>query len=262
MKNPNLASSFALSSAIHVAILPLAAIFLIKFTPALPPIDVSLVDVAKVEKQEPPPLPPEPKKVEKIEKVTAPKLVQKTEIPKAEPAALPRATELPPPPIPSPAGPEKGSFVSKAPGGEAAGGEAGAGALFGGGDVAVVPGTGVAGGGGGKANAGLGRGEKGDGAGGRNEGITQTARPLGGYQVKPRYPESARRIHFQGVTILRVRVLENGRVGEIRVEKSAGHRDLDSSAMDAVKKWLFEPALRGKDPVAVWVLLPVSFELQ
>lgn len=262
MKNHNLASSFALSSAIHLAILPLAAIFLIKSTPARPPIDVSLVDVTKVEKKEPPPAPPEPKKAEKIEKVQAPRLVRKTEIPKAEPAPPPRVTELPPPPIPAPPGPEKGSVVSKGPAGEAAGAEAGVGALFGGGDVAVVPGTGVAGGGGGKATAGLGRGEKGEGSGGGSEGVTQTARPLGGYQVKPRYPESARRIHFQGVTVLRVRVLENGRVGEVRVEKSAGHRDLDSSAMDAVKKWLFEPALRGRDPVAVWVLLPVSFELR
>jgi protein TonB len=79
--------------------------------------------------------------------------------------------------------------------------------------------------------------------------------------VKPRYPESARRVHAQGVTLLKVRVLENGRVGEIKVEKSAGHRDLDRAASEAVKQWLFEPALRGKDPVAVWVSLPVSFEL-
>jgi hypothetical protein len=29
-----------------------------------------------------------------------------------------------------------------------------------------------------------------------------------------------------------------------------------------VKRWLFEPARMGKIPVAVWVLLPVKFELQ
>ena len=106
MKNRNLASSFALSSVIHVAILPLAAIFLIKSKPILPPIDISLVDVPKVEKKEPLVV-PEPKKVEKVEPIKAPKLVQKTEIPKAEPAPPPRVTELPPPPIPAPAGLEK-----------------------------------------------------------------------------------------------------------------------------------------------------------
>ena len=91
--------------------------------------------------------------------------------------------------------------------------------------------------------------------------LSGIARPLGGYQVKPRYPESARRAGVQGVTTLRVRVLENGRVCDVIVEQSAGFRDLDLAAMDAVKKWLFEPARRGKEAVSVWVMLPVKFEL-
>ena len=117
----------------------------------------------------------------------------------------------------------------------------------------------MGGGGGGTAVAGLGRGETGDGFGGG--GLAATARPLGGYQVKPRYPEAARKAGAQGITLLRVRVLENGRVGEVLIEKSAGFSELDFSAAEAVKKWLFEPARRGKEPVQVWVLLPVKFEL-
>jgi len=128
-----------------------------------------------------------------------------------------------------------------------------------------VDGSSVSGGGGGTGVSGLGRGAKGDGTGGggtgNGEGLSGLARPLGGYQVKPRYPESARRAGVQGVTTLRVRVLESGRVGEVLVEQSAGFRDLDLAAMDAVKKWLFEPAQQGKNPVSVWVLLPVKFEL-
>jgi protein TonB len=61
---------------------------------------------------------------------------------------------------------------------------------------------------------------------------------------------------------LKVRVLESGKVGEVIVEKSAGHPDLDNAAAEAVKKWHFEPARRGKEPVSVWVLLPVRFQLQ
>ncbi len=61
---------------------------------------------------------------------------------------------------------------------------------------------------------------------------------------------------------MRVRVLESGRVGDVIVEQSAGFRDLDLSAVDAVKKWLFEPARQGQNPVAVWVMLPVKFELR
>jgi protein TonB len=51
-------------------------------------------------------------------------------------------------------------------------------------------------------------------------------------------------------------------VGEIVVEQSAGHPDLDQAAADAVKRWRFEPARRGQEAVAMWVLHPVEFHLK
>ena len=93
-------------------------------------------------------------------------------------------------------------------------------------------------------------------------GITRTARPQGGYQVRPSYPPSARQAGIQGTTILRVHVLIDGQVGEVRVQESAGHPDLDEAAAEAVRRWKFEPARRGPDPVAMWVLLPVEFRLK
>jgi protein TonB len=47
----------------------------------------------------------------------------------------------------------------------------------------------------------------------------------------------------------------------VLIEKSAGFRDLDLAAIEAVKKWLFDPARRGQEAVSVWVMLPVKFEL-
>ena len=93
------------------------------------------------------------------------------------------------------------------------------------------------------------------------EGVTQTARPQGGYQVRPAYPAAPRRLGIQGTTMLRVHVLADGRIGDVRVEHSAGHPDLDQAAMEAVRRWRFEPARRGADAVAMWVLLPVEFRL-
>jgi protein TonB len=261
----SLFSGFALSALIHAALIPTASLLIAGTRPTTPAqnIEVSLTDIPKVEHTpEPPPEPkPEPKKPEKIK---APRLIQKTDLAKVEPSQPPpKIEELPPPPNLTASGPEKGSVASKAPAGEAAGGEAGVGGLFAGGDVEVAGDSGMGGGVGGTAVAGLGRGKKGDGfgGGGNGDGLAALARPLGGYQVKPRYPESARKIGAQGVTLLRVRVLENGHVGEVLIEKSAGFSDLDFSAAEAVKKWLFEPARRGKEPVQVWVLLPVKFEL-
>jgi TonB family protein len=123
------------------------------------------------------------------------------------------------------------------------GGEAGAGKLFDKGDVGVVPGAGAGGGSGGPGRAGLGTG--GPGAGGTHVaglppgaglgGDSGVARPLGGYQVKPRYPESARRQGFEGTTLLKIHVSDTGRVEDVLVERSAGHEDLDFAAMEAVK---------------------------
>ena len=92
--------------------------------------------------------------------------------------------------------------------------------------------------------------------------ITQAARPGGGYQVRPTYPPAARRAGAEGTTLLRVHVLDDGRIGEVRVERSAGHVALDEAAADAVRKWHFEPARSGSDTVAVWVLIPVEFRLR
>lgn len=103
----------------------------------------------------------------------------------------------------------------------------------------------------------------GDGTGGGSpDGVTSFARPLGGYQTTPRYPEAARREGAEGVVTLRFEVLANGKVGTVQVQQSAGRADLDRAAVEAIRTWLFEPARRGKEAVVVWVTLPVRFELQ
>jgi protein TonB len=94
------------------------------------------------------------------------------------------------------------------------------------------------------------------------DAVTKTAIPRGGYQVRPPYPASARRAGIQGTTLLGVLIGADGRVGEVVVRQSAGHPDLDAAAADAVKRWRFEPARRGSEPVAMWVLLPVEFRLR
>jgi TonB family protein len=270
-----LLSSFTASSVIHLGLIPVAALVM-QVKPIKPTtVPVELIDIPRVEQpkkvEAPPPPPPRPKP----QKITAPKLLSK---PVLETSPLPptgntkeetkeKPVEEPQPlaALPENPGTAKAGWNVGSKAAEAEGSAAGAGDLFDRGDVGVVGGPGIAGGGGGKGTTGLGRGAKGDGTGGGSgsgEALSGLARPLGGYQVKPRYPESARRAGAQGVTLLRVRVLETGRVGEVLVEQSAGFRDLDLAAADAVKKWLFEPARRGKEPVSVWVMLPVKFELR
>jgi periplasmic protein TonB len=51
-------------------------------------------------------------------------------------------------------------------------------------------------------------------------------------------------------------------VADVVVQESAGHPDLDDAAAAAVRRWRFEPARRGAEAVAMWVLLPVEFHLK
>ena len=96
---------------------------------------------------------------------------------------------------------------------------------------------------------------------GGGERVTSLARPLGGYQTTPHYPEAARRQGVEGTVTLRFEVLASGKVGTVQVQRSAGRADLDRAAVEAIQTWLFEPARRGKEAVAVWATLPVRFEL-
>lgn len=89
-----------------------------------------------------------------------------------------------------------------------------------------------------------------------------SALPGGGYQVRPAYPEAARRMGIEGTTLLKVRILEDGSVGKVIVAKSAGHPALDRSAVEAVQLWRFEPARRGGQPISVWANLPIRFRLE
>jgi protein TonB len=95
-----------------------------------------------------------------------------------------------------------------------------------------------------------------------SDGVTQRAIPQGGYQHRPAYPSSARRLGVQGTTLLNVLVADDGRVANVIVTQSAGHPDLDQAAADAVRRWRFEPARRGTEKVAMWVQLPVEFRLR
>jgi periplasmic protein TonB len=96
---------------------------------------------------------------------------------------------------------------------------------------------------------------------GGGEGVTSLAHPLGGYQTTPHYPEAARREGVEGTVTLRFEVLASGKVGTVQVQRSAGRVDMDRAAVEAIRTWLFEPARRGKEAVAVWVTLSVRFEL-
>ncbi|MFZ0612965.1 MAG: energy transducer TonB [Desulfobacterales bacterium] len=76
------------------------------------------------------------------------------------------------------------------------------------------------------------------------------------------YPQRARTRGYQGTVVLEVLVDRHGKVSDIRVLSSSGHAILDSSAMNSVRNWSFEPGRKGQERVEMWVRVPVRFRLE
>jgi protein TonB len=78
----------------------------------------------------------------------------------------------------------------------------------------------------------------------------------------PRYPRDARLRGIEGVTLLRVEVERSGRVGEVRIERSAGDDALDAAAQRAIHRWRFSPFDASRPASSLWVLIPIEFRLR
>jgi TonB family protein len=63
--------------------------------------------------------------------------------------------------------------------------------------------------------------------------------PRYGDNARPAYPPLARLRGYQGVVVLLVEVLVDGRVGQVGIRRSAGHEILDRAALEAVRAWRF-----------------------
>ena len=132
-------------------------------------------------------------------------------------------------------------------------------------------GSGIGGGGGTGEGNGIGPGQ-GDGlgsgvGGGVGGGVyrpgagIENPRPI--QEVKPRYTGEAMRAKIQGSVWLEVVVLANGTVGDVRVTKSLDSIfGLDDEAIRAVRQWQFIPGKRLGEPVAVLVVIELSFTLR
>ncbi len=91
--------------------------------------------------------------------------------------------------------------------------------------------------------------------------VNEGARPNYGINPKPPYPKSARRRGHEGTVLLRVLVLEDGKVGEIELLGPSGYTVLDESALKAVKNWVFIPGKKAGKEISSWVEVPIKFQL-
>ena len=76
----------------------------------------------------------------------------------------------------------------------------------------------------------------------------------------PEYTEEARRAKTQGTCTLWLIVDAAGNPRDIRVVRGLGY-GLDAKAMEAVRRWHFDPALKDGKPVSVQISVEVEFRL-
>jgi protein TonB len=94
------------------------------------------------------------------------------------------------------------------------------------------------------------------------EAVVVSARPRYAENPPPPYPRAARQRGNEGRTLLRVEVLETGKVGGIEIATSSGFDVLDEAAVQAVKDWYFVPGTKNGKRVRQWVVVPIRFSLK
>jgi TonB family protein len=79
--------------------------------------------------------------------------------------------------------------------------------------------------------------------------------------VQPIYPGFDIIFGVQGNAVLMALVDPNGRVADIKVEKSTGARELDLAAINAVRQWRFIPERKNGVAQAGYARIPIAFSM-
>jgi|SRR5208282_1208341 len=80
------------------------------------------------------------------------------------------------------------------------------------------------------------------------------------YAPSPEYSEKARKKKITGTVVLALTVGTDGLAHDIQVEKKLGY-GLDEKAVEAMRKWKFQPELRDGQPVEERIHVDVTFRL-
>lgn len=230
MKDQDLNIFFLLSTLLHLLAIPVISMLIANSS--RPEQNIILIDLAapaateEIPKPVVPLAPPPAPKNERAPKPIPPAPIQRE---------IPRAEEL----QPKKEEPEKPTAPSSLPGGgeRAIGGAPGKGSgvenFPGGGDVAVLPGSGL-----GRSGTGRGEGPPGPGSG---EKVSRPAKSI--QTAKASYPPMALRMGLEADVPLKVFVDEDGRVVKVEIIKSAG-MGFDDEALKTVKQFRFEPEIK------------------
>jgi protein TonB len=78
---------------------------------------------------------------------------------------------------------------------------------------------------------------------------------------RPEYPAQSKRLGEEGTVVLLLLVMDDGRVGDAKVDKSSGFPRLDDAALRESRRWRLIPAKEGDKPVVSWGRFAMVFRL-
>lgn len=78
---------------------------------------------------------------------------------------------------------------------------------------------------------------------------------------QPEFPPSERRAEHTGTVLISIYVLENGRVGDVKIQTSSGYPRLDEATANEAKRWRLTPGTEDGKATAMWVTVPIVFKL-
>ncbi len=87
----------------------------------------------------------------------------------------------------------------------------------------------------------------------RREFVYTDEMPVLAKVVKPEYPELAKELGIEGRVYVHMLVGKDGRVVRAEVDEQINEPLLNTAALEAARKWVFQPALVNKHPIPVWV---------
>lgn len=80
-------------------------------------------------------------------------------------------------------------------------------------------------------------------------------------QVKPVYPEIARKAGMEGRVVLRVLIDKDGKPQKAQILKNPGTDIFDEAAIASVMQSSYSPAIQNGRPVKCWLTVPIKFTL-
>lgn len=78
---------------------------------------------------------------------------------------------------------------------------------------------------------------------------------------RPPYPALSKRLGEQGTVVIRLHIDREGKPTKAEILNSSGFERLDQTALQAARRWRYVPGKRNGVPEAMWITVPIRFDL-